>query len=213
MQAGSPYSPQSILSSKSGFTITPNSPARASNSINWKSNNMGGLTVNALYGLGETNQIDDRREGDIAALGVDYANGPVGVGLIIHHKNNGATANQKEWALGGSYDFGAVKLMGSYQQKKVGSVNDKIYQIGGMIPVSAAGSVNVAIAKYDADAGSNFDASSLGVVYTHALSKRTIGYVGYSLVDNKSASAKSVLASGVLGKDSHNYLVGVLHSF
>jgi predicted porin len=210
---GSPFSPQSILSVQSGFTITPNSAGRVSNSINWKSNNMGGLTVNAIYGLGEKNQIDDRRENDLAGLGVDYDNGPLNVGVIIHHINKGPNDNQKEWLVGGGYNFGAVKLLGSYQQKKVGSVNDKVYQIGGVIPVGASSSVHLALGKYDADAGSDFDANSFAVIYSHSLSKRTTAYAAYTLVDNKSASAKSVIANGVAGKDSNNYLVGLRHVF
>ncbi|MBI1907025.1 MAG: porin [Rhodocyclales bacterium] len=212
---GTGWSPQSIFSSQSGSTITPNSPARVSNSINWKSNNMGGLTVNAIYGLGEKNEVDERREGDFAAVGVDYDNGPLNVGVIIHHINNGAADNKKEWLLGGGYDFGAVKLLGSYQQKKIGGLNDKIIQIGVNVPVGTTSAVQANIAKFDADAGSDFDANAFSVSYTHSLSKRTTAYAAYTLVDNKDgANFSSFVASkDAAGDKGHGLGVGIRHVF
>lgn len=212
---GTGWSPQSIFSSQSGSTITPNSPARVSNSINWKSNNMGGLTVNAIYGLGEVNEVDERRQGDFAAVGFDYDNGPLNVGVIIHHINNGAADNKKEWLLGGGYDFGAVKLLGSYQQKKIGGLNDKIYQIGVNVPVGASSAVQANFGRFDADAGSDFDANAFSVSYTHSLSKRTTAYAAYTLVDNKDgANFNSFVASkDAAGDKGHGLGVGIRHVF
>lgn len=77
-----PFSPQFLLASASGSNIVAGSAARVSNAINYKSPNWGGLTVNAIYGFNEENQDNERGAGDLAAIGVDYSNGPLGVGLV-----------------------------------------------------------------------------------------------------------------------------------
>lgn len=211
---GATWSPQSLLSVQSGSSITPNSASRVNNSIAWKSNDMGGLTAQAIYGLGEKNEVDERREDDFAALGLDYKNGPLSVGLKIHHINKGAADNQEEWFLGGGYDFGAVTLLGSYQQKKIGGLNDKIYQVGVTVPVGASGLVQASFGRFDADAGSDSDANALSVAYVHSLSKRSSVYAVYSLVDNKDgANFGTFAASKVAGEKGHGLGVGITHFF
>lgn len=238
---GSPFSPQSILSVQNGMTITPNSPARWNNSINWKSANMGGFTAQLIYALGETNELSDRRTGDKAGVNLDYTAGPLAVGVIYHHIEGGASDDQKEWALGANYDFGAAKILASYQQNKVGGNKDKLWNLGVSAPVGGAGSIFAAYADFDSGVSSNNDNQSWALGYTHSLSKRTTLYAAYAQVRNKSNSnvqvnttrsststtttidatdplnpllvTTSTTTRHNVGDNNHNYLVGIRHTF
>lgn len=219
----SPFSPQSILSVQTGMSITPNSPARWNNSINWKSPNMSGFTAQVIYGLGETNELDDRRLGDRFGLNLDYTNGPLAVGVIYHHTEGGElnvtpftdSEDQKEWLLGATYDFGAAKVYASYQQHKVDSYKGKLWNLGVSAPVGGAGSVFLALAKYDNNVDVfDTEASSWALGYTHALSKRTTVYAAYSQVRNKDDIAIQVNTTmGDFGDNNHNYVLGLRHVF
>lgn len=203
--------------------IDAGSGSRVNNSINYTSPKMNGFAVNAIYGFGEKNQIDDRSEGDVLGLGADYASGPIAVGFVYQQKDGGAARDQKEWMLGGSYDFGIVKLLGSYQQVKdaIGASGDtdKVYQLGAVAPVGS-GKLHVAWGKLDADAGSSRDVKSWVLAYTHSLSKHTTGYLGFLRNENGNDASQSLLASNkdalgatVRGEDSNNFVIGVRHSF
>lgn len=215
---GAPWGPQSNLGGKAGATILVATPARWNNSVNYKSANMGGVTVNTIYSFGEEKQDTNRRQGDRWGIGAEYANGPVGVNVIYHHGNDvpaiAGLGDKKEWYVGGSYNFGAVKLLGSFQQVKQTSDTNKIYQIGAIAPVSSAGRVHLAVGQLEHDR-SDMDATNVTVGYTHALSKRTTGYVYFVNVNNKSRQNATFFASGVgqAGDNSENVMVGVNHTF
>lgn len=216
-------SAQIQLAKAAKATIDAGSGSRVNNSINYKSPDMNGFAVNAIYGFGEKNQIDDRSEGDVLGIGADYASGPIAVGFVYQQKDGGAASDQKEWMLGGAYDFGVVKLLGTYQQVKdtlsAPGSTDKLYQIGAVAPVGS-GKLHFAMGKLDADAGSTHDVKSWSLSYTHSLSKRTTGYVGFLRNDNGRDASQTLLASNkdelgatVRGEDSNNFVIGVRHKF
>lgn len=208
-----PFSPQSILSVQNGMTITPNSPARVNNSIHYKSPNMGGLSAQVIYGLGETNELEDRRTGDVTGLGLDYANGPIAAGFIYHHIEGGAGDDKKEWLLGGSYNFGVAKVLASYQQMDLGNTDDKLWNIGIDAPVGQAGKVFAAYADLNDDVD-DADAQAWAIGYTHSLSKRTTAYAAISQVRNDDARKIQVNTSaGEIGENNSNYVFGVRHVF
>lgn len=216
-----PISPQFALAARSGSRMVAGGAARINNSINYKSPNMSGVTVNAIYGLNEVNQLDDRRKGDIFAVGADYANGPLAVGLIFSHEEEVAgDEDKREWYLGGSYDFGMVKLSGSFQHIKNATAaehSDKVWHIGGSVPVGAAGKFSVGYGRLNADADDS-DANAWALVYSHALSKRTIAYAGYGHISNddgqtvRSPSFVSA-ANTAAGDTSRNLMLGIFHAF
>jgi predicted porin len=221
----SPFSPQSILSVQNGMSITPNSPARWDNSINWKSANMNGFTAQVIYGLSEVNELSNRRDGDKFGVNLDYTNGPLAVGVIYHQRKETGLSwsdwgvspyvgNNKEWLLGATYDFGAAKLYGSYQQQKVDGYKGKLWNLGVSAPVGAAGSVFLAYADFDTNESGKTDASSWALGYTHAMSKRTTVYAAYSTVRNDSWRAIQVnTTAGGDGDNNHNYVLGLRHTF
>lgn len=207
--------------------------ARVNNSIAWLSPNWKGFTAQVQYAFGENGEqtaagggSDDAR---MWGLGLDYTNGPMAVGFAYNDWSDyggtsaavgSAERELTEWFLGASYDFGMLKLTGSYQdfdmdnmaaaagQGATGLVatgirgaksEGDIWSVGVIVPVMKAGSIRLSYASLDrstrAAAGApklSADADGWGLSYQHALSKRTTAYVGYSTLDNDRNSAISI---------------------
>ena len=235
------------IAAAKGLSIAPNSAARWNNSVAY-TGSFSGLTARAIYSFNgvETNTYAQDgadvertgKPGDDDAMGVslDYANGPLSVGATYHLLKNDAE-DQKEWMVAGGYDFGVLKLIASYQQaKNVGFEKDndaKLWQVGALVPVGAAGNVHVAYGEVKYDWGSEDPkAKSFGLAYTHALSKRTTGYVGMNYTKNDdglglgavgsaSAKVKDLPVGGgtftgtvaETGEKSKIFVVGVRHAF
>lgn len=215
-------SPILLIQGAAGATIQGSGNGRWNNAINYKSRSFSGLKFEAIYAFGENadqaDDFDNRDKDTKFGLGAMYSNGPLAGGVAYHHTEGGAADDKKEWFVGGSYDAGVVDVTASYQQIKVGSSKNKVYSVSGAIPVSEAGKVLVGFAKLSHDNG-DFDANALTVAYTHSLSKRTTGYVGYRRVSNDDAS--DVNSQGGLGDalvaqpgdTSSGVVVGVRHTF
>lgn len=219
---GAIIAPQSILSAQSGMTITPNSPARWDNSVSYASPNFGGLTVNGTWGVG-TEKADDEKAGRRLGLGVNYANGPIGV-AYVYHQANGTDGNdkQREHFLGGSYDFGMFTLLASYQTvggdtsgaTTPAAADAKLWELGGVVKVGA-GNVHVAYGMLNSDMNQG-DAKSFALAYTQGLSKRTTAYAGLNRTSNDDAVAYGLTGGnnlGRLGEAQTIYAVGVRHTF
>lgn len=127
---------------------------------------------------------------------------------------------QDDWALGASYDFGVVKAFGTYQRSKykadgtlatVDETANRAYSLGLSAPVSAKGAV---IASYASNSIKNTagddDTKSYTLAYTHSLSKRTTGYVGFN----------GIIRDGLVkvtgtndGADTNTFVAGLNHKF
>ncbi len=218
------FSPVNSLDKASGTTI--NNGIRLSNAVAYVSPKMaGGLTAQLAYSFAGASELDGNAySGDaerILGVGLDYDNGPVGLSLIYHRANdlnNVSGVDARDMLVGGSYDFGAAKVVASWQSVKrdPADTSDKIYQLGVQVPVSAAGKVYVGYANYNKDKSSN-DAKSFAVGYKHAMSKRTNFYAGYQRVANDGAASIAVFGNTGAnvggGKNSSGYGMGVKHSF
>lgn len=218
--ASAAISPQAILAANRGVTIAPSSAGRVNNAAAYISPNFSGFSAVAAYGFGEETVNNTERE-SVIGLGLNYANGPLAVGYIYHKVANvGATnvANAKfndlkEHALGASFDFGVVKLLGSYQNVDVTNVQndkDKIWQVGAVVPVGK-GNVHAAYGKLARDAASS-DSKSWTVAYTHGLSKRTTAYVGYNRTTNDTLATAGILTPAA-GGNSRGFVTGLRHTF
>ena len=240
-------SPQYLLSTGVGSSISTSSFARWDNSVAY--NGMfSGLRVRAIYSMaaGEdtvgasagtvtttppyAGNWADPSDDDAMGRGLEYANGPLKVGAVyqvLQTASNAATADdQTEWMLGGSYNFGAATLALSYQDAeslgKVKGDDAKLWQVGVMVPVGAAGNVHLGYGEVKADnviGTKSAKSKSYSLAYTHALSKRTTAYTGYNRTDNDTGLAlgpiadldKTGLRNG--GENSDMFLVGVRHTF
>ncbi|WP_343629576.1 porin [Roseateles sp.] len=128
----------------------------------------------------------------------------------------------KQLSLGGSYDFKVVKVSALLSQLKFGSLKQNIYTIGGVVPVTAAGSVTAQFSKAStnntADLAANTagDAKFFTIGYQHNLSKRTSLYTTASYIKNDGLAAFRVQTNAVAaarGGKSGGLDVGIKHSF
>lgn len=194
------------------------------NSITYETPNLGGFTGSLQYAPKESTSSADGNKNNFAVSGA-YNAGPLSLMAVYTNSgdNRGAAATgaydvrQKNWGLGGSYDFGVLKLQGQFAQIKsfdTATGDDagkaKFFQIGATVPVTSAGNVLVAYGqtKYEDGFGGTADGSKLkqfSVGYDHSISKRTGAYVAFT---NKKLSDFAV------SDDTANtFAVGVRHSF
>ena len=220
-------SPQSILAAGTGSSIDAGGDARWNNSIAYNGS-FSGLKVRAIYSM-RADELDPKEGDDDAfGLGLDYSNGPLRVAAVYQLLQDTAE-DQKEWSIGASYNFGVLTLAANYQDaKSIGHVkgNDSdIWQIGVVVPVSAAGNVHVGYGQADVDLV-DAKAKSYSIAYTHALSKRTTVYTGFNRTDNDNGLGFGVVghpnavtgnpgAIGLVGNGDKSdvFAVGMRHTF
>jgi predicted porin len=110
---------------------------------------------------------------------------------------NGTGQQYKSFNVGGSYDFGVVKLLGYYNQEKLSSIKDQIFSISAVVPLGQ-GEIHVGGEQSKAEisgVGSN-KAKKFALGYVYNLSKRTALYATGAIVDNDSASMLSLGSVG-----------------
>lgn len=244
VMASASIGPQFILSTGAGMTITPNNGARWDNSVAYNGS-FSGLKVRAIYGMGNNEdsyevptlagtKLMDPSDDDRFGLGVEYANGPLKVGAVYHYLTDpaeiaGASDDQQEWLVGGSYNFGVLTLAGSYQEVEglgnLKGVDADLWQIGVLVPVGAAGNVHLAYGEVDFDINAmgvneSAKAKSYTLAYTHALSKRTTAYAGWNRTDNDNGLDLGLVdyiqpagATTYGGDESDLFFVGMRHTF
>ena len=97
-----------------------NDTGRISNSFLYTTPNFGGFTAQAMWAPGENkNPVTGVGATRYYSMNAQYANGPLAVGLAYENTNfKTATTSPSmtDWALGGQYNFGPVKLYGLYER-------------------------------------------------------------------------------------------------
>lgn len=200
--------------------ISCGSGGRANNAVAYISPSFGGVTVALNHAQLTENQNvaggnGENTRADLAQ--VSYNNGPISASVIWSHVNGGDRVNGinggatvvaqdiNEWGLGASYDLKVVKLSALYQSQKShaptaleGERNSK-WSVGAAVPVTSAGTVLVSYAaSYINQTTAPDNAKAASLVYTHALSKRTKLYTGYTFVKNDGAADHGA-TNGVYG--------------
>jgi predicted porin len=154
---------------------------------------------------------------------IGYASGPFSVAAAFGVTDVSASGDvtATAWNIGGSWDFGFLKLFGLYNQTDVdggsfaGSDQDN-WMVGATAPW---GHWNFKFSYGGANGGgtlSGADASQWVIGTDYSLSKRTTLYGTYSLIDNDSnANFKVLSASSALskGNNSQGVQIGVRHTF
>lgn len=153
-----------------------------------------------------------------------YKAGPLDVAASINNIDVGQ-GDYRIVDVGALYDFSQFKLMGQYLQLKLspgsGAVSTKqaVWQLGTLVPVSAAGALRATYTKANLLAS----ARQLAVGYVHELSKRTALYATYATYANvknqntranfvvNDAAAISAPNTGLLKPSG--YEIGLRHSF
>jgi len=210
---------------------------RANNSVGYfLPGNLGGFYGQAMYALGQGN--DNNKYWGLKA---GFASGPFDVALG-YGETETATINPhdkyKLFNIGGTWNFGFMKLFGLWNEAKLGSLKEDFLDFGVSVPIGQGEfKASYAQAKDKGTRGAvsiqNSDATQWALQYIYNLSKRTALYGGVAQIDNDPCSSRSVLngtigsntttpqigncsaaaTSGLAGKKSEGVNVGVRHSF
>ncbi len=185
-----------------------------SNAIGYSTPNLGGLSANVLFSLGEHAATS---KGNTIGANVLYFGGPFAFTAAWQNvKSQGALGravsafpgfeNQTAYQVGASFDLGAAKLFaqaGRVNTQAVTDVKTSTVQLGASVPLGAG----ALLASYGVSsietAGSTVEPKSkmLTLGYDHKLSKRTDVYA-------------IVMSDKFTGKSSGNTLAfGVRHTF
>jgi predicted porin len=129
-------------------------------------------------------------------------------------------AKQKTWNVGGSWDFGFVKLMGYYDHESVSSLSEKVYSVSAVIPFGQA-EVHLGYdrSKGTIDLTSGSASSSVDQIKAtlqYNLSKRTAMYTTVSQLSNKDNTRLSLPGAAGLptaGDHSKGAEIGLRHFF
>jgi predicted porin len=172
---------------------------RANNTIGYfLPSNIGGVYGQGMVAAGEGNNA-----GRYVGGRVGFAAGPFDVAVAYSQErvlSLGSGNQYKTFNIGGSYDFGFLKLMGYYNQEKIPTNKDKIFSISGVVPLGQ-GEIHAGLEQSKLDSNSNkVKKYALGYVYN--LSKRTALYATGAIVDNGNASAVTLGSTAISGPNA-----------
>jgi predicted porin len=166
--------------------------ARAGNSVAWKSPSWNGMTVHLLHGFGEMAGNHDATSQHSANL--LYQSGPVYAGIAWSRAYNtpasvaAAPVASRSVVLAGSYDFGKLKLFGTWNRnmapRSAANVDSDNLQLGMTMWLGPADQVLASVVRRQLK-NSPDDARALMLGYDHHLSKRTALYARAGGVDNR----------------------------
>ncbi len=184
-----------------------------SNTVGYVSPNLSGLTLSVQHSAKEGTKptATTSYNGGATAVAANYAVGALAVSAVYGdvRTTQGETLSDERsrgWLLGASYDFGVAKAFAQYGQSKsedkvAESDSPKFFQIGAVVPVTAAGAVHVSYGQAKDDGWKD---QSFTVAYNHNLSKRTGVYAAVNYAKEK------------VGTDSDSgtsFGVGLRHAF
>lgn len=156
---------------------------RINNSVSYTTPNFAGLSAQVVYGFGEVagSSSDNRQIG----ASTTYANGPVHAVFALQTAKDSTGGDQKTYFVGGTYNFGVVKLHAAYQDIKIEDVvvdegRARGYLLGATAPVGN-GTVKASWVRLD-DKDSDAKVDQFGIGYSYSLSKRTALYTTYAYI-------------------------------
>jgi len=193
--------------------IVDPSGIRLNNSATYSTPNIGGFTGSAEVAFGEQtgNWAANRETG----AGITYASGPAYVGFTFYDVGNAAGngAARKNYLLGGTYDFGVVKLH-ALAQKSTGPTSLDVLDImaGVTVPI-AGGSLMASYIHHNDRTVADKDANQIGVGYLYPLSKRTSIYTAFGRIHNDNGATFTVGNATEAGTGNKAFDFGVVHNF
>lgn len=179
--------------------------ARTSNTVGYKTPNMGGLTANVAVGLSEATG-----QGRNVGLNAEYAAGPVYAGFGYEKITDGASDGRSLWNIAVHYNLGIVKPMLYYAKAKTGAGaqdDNKVVLLSASAPLGN-GQLQFGYSKMTFENGVIKDHKKLGLGYDYYLSKRTNLYAQLASATGRGASA----AAATTDRNTA-YALGIKHSF
>lgn len=197
-----------------------------------------GLSLAAQYSTAaKAEELADQDTGKTWGLSAQYLAGPFGIGAgYVNSEFNAAGDKDTGWLAFASYDFGAAKLTGYYEQDDREALDGlaaydkrKVYGVKVGVPFGNAFNLSAGVSKVD---GAQFtkdrEATIVAIKGVYTLSKRTALYALFTNVANDDSTdalgglnVAGVNASGssngaaAVGRDSTGraFAIGVRHSF
>jgi predicted porin len=198
------------------------SGTRLNNSFHYDTPSLAGFVGSVEIGLGE--QTGNWQGGRETGAGLTYASGPVYVGFSFYDltNSNGNGAARKNYTLGGTYDFGVVKVH-ALGQKSTGTPTgatlslDVLDLLGGVTVPLAGGSLMADYINHNdrtsLSAGGNKDANQIAIGYIYPLSKRTSVYSSFARIIDKNGATFTVGNATESGTGNKSFNFGVVHNF
>ena len=207
---------------------------RMDNSIGYLlPSNLGGFYGQAMVAAGEGGSTADR-PGRYVGARVGFAAGPFdvsgayGTQRFAFNTTLGtpgfnviglAGETQKTYNVGGSYDFGFLKLLGYYDHESVTGGSEKMFSLSTVIPFGQSEvHLGYDYSKLDRS-GVTSKTNQFKATYQYNLSKRTAMYATASDLKNKNgqhlsiAGGSSITAAPTPDGTSKGFQVGVRHFF
>ncbi|MGQ2998321.1 porin [Variovorax sp.] len=173
---------------------------------------LGGFYGQAMYAMPEG--AEGMR---YAGARLGYAGGPLDIAAAYGRTPVANGQVYRTATVGGTYDFGPVKLYANYHRHQAFNDRQVHVMVGASMPVGpgviklSAARANRSGPGLDAD-----DATQFAVGYVHWLSKRTAVYTAYSRIRNRGNAAYVVADSspaGSPGMPSSGLQFGISHNF
>ena len=193
--------------------IVDPSGIRLNNSVTYSTPNIGGVTGSVEMALGEqTGNWQANRE---TGAGLTYASGPAYAGFTFYDVGaaNGIGAARKNYLLGGTYDFGVVKVHALVQKSTGPASLDVLDMMGGVTIPVAGGQVLASYIHHNDRTSADKDAQQVGVGYLYPLSKRTSVYMAFARINNEHGAAFTVGNATATGTGDKAFNLGVVHNF
>lgn len=159
------------------------------------------VTLQAQYGLGEAS--DGSAKNANWHVSAEYEKGPIGAGITHEEiKDATGTTTTKYTLVGGSYDFGRIKLFGGYHTADVsdGSRDANTWSVSGLYRMTPVDWISLGYGQLSDQTGNGNDASQIGLLYQRFIGKSTVIYAGLSKIENRNAASFTLNGSAVAGE-------------
>jgi predicted porin len=193
------------------------SATRLNNSVTYTTPSFAGFTASAEGSLGEVQ--GNWRAGRETGGAANYAAGPAYVSFVYFNQDNGNGVGtlRKNYSLGGTYDFGVVKLhamveKGTGSPTGLAKVDILDYMGGVTIPLGGGQLLGSVVHENDKTAADQ-DATQYGVGYMYPLSKRTSVYTAFAKINDRHNATFTVGNATALGTGDKAFNLGVVHNF
>lgn len=209
---------------KAAFGSNANTLVRSSNAVQWLAPaGLAGVEGGVMVAAGEGGSATNGQH-KVVGVRLGYAQKAFGVSAAFTRSENDLTTAGafKDTAMGGTYDFGVVRMSLAWRRLAVADAKQTNLLVGAWIPVGTQGEAKLSWNRADlsgrvggADIDAN-DATQIGVGYVHSLSKRSAVYGTLARVTNKGAATFAISGgpSGLAGGNASTGVeFGVRHIF
>jgi predicted porin len=191
---------------------------RLNNSVQYNTPVMSGFNASLEFSAGETQ--GNWEGGRETGAAVTYASGPIYAGATWYDLNTNTSPAQtarKTWQVGGTYDFGVVKLhamvQGTESSDNIPGAFQRMNAMGGVTVPLAGGSVLASYVHSNDKKVADQDANQIGVGYLYPLSKRTSVYTSFAHIQNLHGGTFTVGNATETGTGNKSFDIGVVHNF